>query len=187
MFVIILTITTVCIACIATVTSLECESYFRGCCPGTLWNNKTKTCEACMDGYHGENCSISCPYPFFGKECQMICNCSEDLCDISKGCPIETTDTMQLSSKVKQEKSFEQTTFVAVGNSTIEATDGFTKQNDILRMLITVFGCIDLFLIFAYSVVYVKDRQKKDIQRIHTHEIVASTNTTYENIEIRFL
>lgn len=88
---------------------------------------------------------------------------------------------------MKKEKSFEQTTFVAVGNSTIEATDGFTKQNDILRMLITVFGCIDLFLIFAYSVVYVKDRQKKDIQRIHTHEIVASTNTTYENIEIRFL
>lgn len=87
---------------------------------------------------------------------------------------------------MKQGKSFEQTTFVAVGNSTIEATE-FTKQNDILRMLITVFGCIDLLLIFAYSVVYVKDRQKKDIQRIHTHEIVASTNTTYENIEIRFL
>lgn len=44
-----------------------------------------------MDGYQGENCSLTCPYPFFGKECQRQCNCSEDLCDISKGCPIETT------------------------------------------------------------------------------------------------
>lgn len=86
-----------------------------------------------------------------------------------------------------QEKSFEQTTFVAVGNNTIEATDEFTNQNDILRMLITIFGSIDLLLIFAYSVLYAKDRQKKDSQRIYTHEIVASTNTTYENIEIRFL
>lgn len=44
-----------------------------------------------MDGYQGENCSLTCPYPFFRKECQRQCNCSEDLCDISKGCPIETT------------------------------------------------------------------------------------------------
>lgn len=44
-----------------------------------------------MDGYHGENCSLRCPYPFFGNECQMQCNCSKDLCDISTGCPIETT------------------------------------------------------------------------------------------------
>eukprot|EP00105_Crassostrea_gigas_P017413 XP_011435179.1 PREDICTED: scavenger receptor class F member 2 [Crassostrea gigas] len=100
MFVIILTITTVSIACKATVTSLECE---RGCCPGTVWNDKTQTCEACMDGYHAENCSTPCPHPFFGKECQMICNCSEDLCDISKGCPIETTDTMQLSCKLTKQ------------------------------------------------------------------------------------
>lgn len=91
MFVIILTISTVYITCKATVTPIACESNFRGCCPDTVWNNKTQTCEACMDGYHGENCSIPCPHPFFGKECQMKCNCSEDLCDISKGCPIETT------------------------------------------------------------------------------------------------
>lgn len=96
-------------------------------------------------------------------------------------------DCFYYKAKVKQETSFEQTTFVAVDNNTIEARDELTKQNDILRMLVTIFGCIDLLLIFAYSVLYVKDRQKIDIQRIHTHEIVASTNTTYENIEIRFL
>lgn len=44
-----------------------------------------------MDGYNGENCSLTCPHPFFVKECQRQCNCSEDLCDISKGCPMETT------------------------------------------------------------------------------------------------
>lgn len=51
-----------------------------------------------MDGYHGENCSLPCPYPFFGEECQMICNCSKNLCDISNGCPIETTGIYSIST-----------------------------------------------------------------------------------------
>lgn len=42
--------------------------------------------------------SLTCPYPFFGKECQMQCNCSKDLCDISTGCPIETTGIYFIST-----------------------------------------------------------------------------------------
>lgn len=39
-----------------------------------------------MPGYNGENCSLTCPYPYYGVDCQRTCNCSRDLCDSSTGC-----------------------------------------------------------------------------------------------------
>lgn len=41
----------------------------------------------------GENCSISCPYPYYGVDCQILCTCtcSSDLCDSSIGCMDVTT------------------------------------------------------------------------------------------------
>lgn len=41
---------------------------------------------ACMPGYSGVNCSIPCPYPLYGADCQGICNCIKDVCDVSAGC-----------------------------------------------------------------------------------------------------
>lgn len=40
----------------------------------------------CMQGYHGVNCSIQCPFPTYGIRCQKYCTCSRDLCDVSTGC-----------------------------------------------------------------------------------------------------
>lgn len=39
-----------------------------------------------MQGYHGVNCSIQCPFPTYGIRCQTYCTCSRDLCDVSTGC-----------------------------------------------------------------------------------------------------
>lgn len=39
-----------------------------------------------MPGYNGANCSISCPYPYFGNQCQQMCTCIKDLCDDTSGC-----------------------------------------------------------------------------------------------------
>lgn len=44
-----------------------------------------------MPGYTRENCSSPCPYPQYGVDCQITCNCSRDLCDISTGCISLTT------------------------------------------------------------------------------------------------
>lgn len=44
-----------------------------------------------MAGYFGWNCSIRCHYPNYGVDCQEICDCYEDLCDISVGCILRTT------------------------------------------------------------------------------------------------
>lgn len=44
-----------------------------------------------MAGYYGLECSMPCPYPTYGVWCQDVCNCIEDLCDISVGCIFRTT------------------------------------------------------------------------------------------------
>lgn len=47
--------------------------------------------KGCMAGYYGLECSMPCPYPTYGVWCQDVCNCIEDLCDISVGCIFRTT------------------------------------------------------------------------------------------------
>ncbi|XP_061195769.1 multiple epidermal growth factor-like domains protein 11 [Saccostrea echinata] len=37
-------------------------------------------------GYMGENCSLRCRYPGFGKDCQEECFCKIDYCDYRSGC-----------------------------------------------------------------------------------------------------
>lgn len=39
-----------------------------------------------MPGYIGLDCSLLCPYPYYGVQCQRTCNCSRDLCNVSTGC-----------------------------------------------------------------------------------------------------
>ena len=41
----------------------------------------------CSEGFFGPNCSISCPYPSYGRRClDGDCNCSKELCDARNGC-----------------------------------------------------------------------------------------------------
>lgn len=40
----------------------------------------------CSNGRIGHYCEISCPYPNYGKECQLRCQCNEELCDPATGC-----------------------------------------------------------------------------------------------------
>lgn len=60
---------------------LQKQSYF----------NITFHIPVCMPGYHGINCTFVCPYPSYGHGCQGLCDCNEDMCDVSNGCqPIAT-------------------------------------------------------------------------------------------------
>ena len=55
-------------------------------------NSLTKTCSfdwcivECMPGYLGPNCTLSCPYPTYGEQCEGHCDCSKPSCDIATGC-----------------------------------------------------------------------------------------------------
>ena len=47
----------------------------------------------CKPGFIGSNCAISCPYPSYGEQCQGICDCDKNNCDVSTGCKRITTGT----------------------------------------------------------------------------------------------
>lgn len=46
-----------------------------------------------MPGYSGINCTAACPYPTFGHNCQGLCDCDEDICNVSTGCTQITITT----------------------------------------------------------------------------------------------
>lgn len=41
---------------------------------------------ACEVGYKGVDCETECPFPSYGRECQLICACEETDCDFVNGC-----------------------------------------------------------------------------------------------------
>lgn len=59
-----------------------------------------------MKGYHGFNCTLQCPFPTYGIRCQKYCNCSKDLCDVSKGCSTLDNGTFFFSRVFSVENLF---------------------------------------------------------------------------------
>ena len=45
-----------------------------------------------MPGYTGPNCTIPCPFPAYGDDCQRKCECGSDICDVAIGCIVQPTD-----------------------------------------------------------------------------------------------
>eukprot|EP00105_Crassostrea_gigas_P017137 XP_011434796.1 PREDICTED: multiple epidermal growth factor-like domains protein 10 isoform X1 [Crassostrea gigas] len=81
----------ICLSLLNYTYAYGCEGFFKGCCPGSTWNSISQQCERCFPGYTGEKCSVLCPYPYYGVDCQRTCNCSRDKCDVSSGCMDVTT------------------------------------------------------------------------------------------------
>ncbi|XP_056016236.1 cell death abnormality protein 1-like [Ostrea edulis] len=65
---------------------LACGGLFK-CCSGYRWDRVIEKCLPCEVGYYGINCADPCPFPAFGKECQLLCNCSQAQCNRETGCP----------------------------------------------------------------------------------------------------
>ncbi|XP_056016989.1 protein draper-like [Ostrea edulis] len=63
------------------------RGFFRDCCPDSKWDERKASCVECSLGFTGVNCSLQCKYPYFGKGCHGICNCSNTTCDPGIGCP----------------------------------------------------------------------------------------------------
>ncbi|XP_062587754.1 uncharacterized protein LOC134249417 isoform X1 [Saccostrea cucullata] len=55
-------------------------------CSGYFYDGDSKECKECPAGYMGLNCSITCRYPGFGKQCQEGCKCNAEYCDFRSGC-----------------------------------------------------------------------------------------------------
>ncbi|XP_062583218.1 uncharacterized protein LOC134244986 [Saccostrea cucullata] len=43
-------------------------------------------CKPCNDGYFGDNCSVKCKYPEYGKSCGQRCTCPSEQCNHVYGC-----------------------------------------------------------------------------------------------------
>lgn len=164
------------------------------CCVGYYWINITNTCEECMPGYIGLNCTTRCPYPSYGNRCQGHCNCSNYTCDVSTGCTSHTTDINGNVSSFLPILSFETartenyTTTMNVTQSTeIPISEQLPTRSDILRILILVFGLVDLSLICAYAAVSKSNRCMLNVHvEIENSRYFPGNNSTYENIDITF-
>ncbi|XP_056016761.1 multiple epidermal growth factor-like domains protein 10 [Ostrea edulis] len=64
---------------------LPCDGFFK-CCNGSKWIENAEKCVSCALGYFGMHCPEQCPFPSFGNECQLSCNCSKHQCNHAKGC-----------------------------------------------------------------------------------------------------
>ncbi|XP_062595566.1 multiple epidermal growth factor-like domains protein 10 isoform X2 [Saccostrea cucullata] len=60
------------------------------CLFGEIYDMATNSCVVCAEGYSGPNCSIRCPFPGYGKACQLTCSCAEEECDATTGCIYST-------------------------------------------------------------------------------------------------
>ncbi|XP_078337782.1 multiple epidermal growth factor-like domains protein 10 isoform X1 [Crassostrea virginica] len=61
------------------------DSNGQRCC--TDYIQMGDTCVQCEPGYHGTNCSLTCPEHYYGRLCREHCNCDSDkYCDSSVGC-----------------------------------------------------------------------------------------------------
>ncbi|XP_056013964.1 protein draper-like isoform X1 [Ostrea edulis] len=175
----------------------KCETGFKNCCPDYKWNVESQRCEKCLPGYLGINCSIMCPYPYYGEGCQEECDCERDLCNVSVGCKDVTTE----DSDEEATPCTTETQPVAIHRTTHSSVDRTTKKlnpetrnseslniNDVLLVLILVFGSVDFILCCTYLAVGFYER--RHTAAAHVHEISDTTgdyrgnDTSYENVEI---
>lgn len=56
-----------------------------------------------MPGYHGIYCTLSCPYPNYDVDCQSLCNCTKDMCNVSTGCIGPTTGKQKQKQNIEEE------------------------------------------------------------------------------------
>nr|XP_022304110.1 multiple epidermal growth factor-like domains protein 10 [Crassostrea virginica] len=52
--------------------------------------------EICNDGYMGVICEKRCPFPYYGDQCILKCNCRKEFCNFITGC-LPPTDTCPVS------------------------------------------------------------------------------------------
>lgn len=145
----------------------ECNETIDQCCKGYYRSLETTKCEKCLPGYIGHNCTSPCPYPTYGFACQGICNCSNDICNMSWGCRTLTTLTTGQSLETTMPKSMQP------------------KSIEIL-LFIRIIGCLDILLLCAYLAVCIHDRtgQEKAMDIASARSYFSRRGAAYENIEV---
>ncbi|XP_062587048.1 uncharacterized protein LOC134248667 [Saccostrea cucullata] len=156
------------------------------CLFGEMYDIATNSCVDCVEGYSGPNCSIRCPFPGYGKACQLTCSCAEEECDAATGCIYSITGKRrrnETETKMfvirdhigvdvlstlhpSQLNSFQSTDLLTNGNQENEHRN-ISRQTGIgiLSSVLVILGI--LFGVFFYS--KRKYCQKNHEKRYETH------------------
>lgn len=70
-----------------------------------------------MPGYSGINCTMLCPYPQYGIDCQKGCNCSKDMCNVFTGCIGPSTGKHMKKKYLQSKAAVNKNVIVPICNS----------------------------------------------------------------------
>ncbi|XP_056014886.1 uncharacterized protein LOC125677575 [Ostrea edulis] len=125
--------------------SKDCEN--GKCCSGYKWNATTDMCVECDIGYYGPNCSLKCPFPFFGSRCNSTCTCSNESCHFANGCADVIRSTVIANES--QERDVKHRSTPAINPTTKKRV---TKRKDVRPQIHGHGGSVlrtSIFLVFG--------------------------------------
>nr|XP_022335418.1 uncharacterized protein LOC111132061 isoform X2 [Crassostrea virginica] len=154
-----------------------------GCCPNTYWNQKEGKCLECKAGYYWMNCNRTCPYPYYGRDCQQECTCIQKVCNFMTGCTkgdenSKTTATyinkieytINTHSAISTEYRFTNHTIYINYVKSTSNTNGTNNSHETsniknpsnAKYTMILVGSLVLGVVFiAYVAVHIVDRQRK--------------------------
>lgn len=151
--------------CIATVTVLRlfgnnstnnCDS-INGtrCCSGYTWDSLKEQCIHCKEGYTGIHCTIACPFPSYGLNCQSTCSCTDEECNYVTGCKHLPGDVLNHTT----DKSSRFNKSVSnIPSITPKREPSANNRSFLFSMIVVIAVLIIIFVIFLYTQLFEKRR-----------------------------
>ncbi|XP_062581683.1 uncharacterized protein LOC134243451 [Saccostrea cucullata] len=172
------------------------------CCFGHYWDESVKSCKVCKIGYFGQNCSMKCPYPNYGAECQLECTCNARRCNPFIGCVSgeETTfytyQTFRNHTVITTNKDNKHFTDAAVdeNNTWVSpiTTHSTEDKPDVSRLNLTnitllgIFGALGTICVFLgiFLSLYIKEKFKRNKVKLKgkNYEQDIQRNTSYASL-----
>ncbi|XP_052682260.1 scavenger receptor class F member 2-like [Crassostrea angulata] len=111
-----------------------CEGiYGTKCCNGYKWDFSHSKCIPCDNGFIGINCDIKCRYPWYGKNCQSVCDCDVPNCDYVNGCTKPTTNYKVHSTLHTNDKTVTKEQIKIYDVFSIKGLTGSSVQSEVLK------------------------------------------------------
>ncbi|XP_052683912.1 multiple epidermal growth factor-like domains protein 10 [Crassostrea angulata] len=123
------------------------------CCSGYMWDSLKVQCIPCKEGYTGKNCTLVCPFPSYGLNCQSACGCSDEDCNYVTGCGHHVRGVLDVTTEKPSSynKSVNNTP-----NITGKWEPSVNNRSFIFSMSVVIAVLIIIFAIFLYTQLFEK-------------------------------
>ncbi|XP_061192246.1 uncharacterized protein LOC133200471 [Saccostrea echinata] len=122
------------------------------CCFGYTWDEELQDCIKCSIGYFDVYCNRTCPYPYYGIDCDEKCQCEQQTCNFITGCLDNASDIHSATNQSSTDSHDFSTT--ATSSSTESKLSLKSVQSSSLVNQIISFSLRD-FLLFIAGVLVV--------------------------------